>query len=159
MNNFFVAPQPKEQNYPVTLDGKTLFSFSSVIEGIPAKNRADETSKTIEKVAKNFAIELDSIQILELEGLRLVSERDNTIFAVLQADARVANKPLDKLANEYLATTKDAIARYRVKYSRKRLLLKIALVIAEAIIVVLLMILLGKLRDRINRRIEAFSST
>ncbi|MEM8829157.1 MAG: hypothetical protein AAGE96_07345 [Cyanobacteria bacterium P01_G01_bin.19] len=60
------TPQPKEQNYPVMLDEETLFTFSSVIEGIPAKNRADETSKTIEKVAKNFVIELDSIQILKL---------------------------------------------------------------------------------------------
>ncbi|MDJ0570027.1 MAG: mechanosensitive ion channel family protein [Pleurocapsa sp. MO_192.B19] len=150
---------PKEQNFPVTLDEERLFSFSSVIEGIPAKNRAEETSKAIEKVAKNFAIDLDSIQILELEGLRLVSERDNTVFAVLEADARVANKPLDKLADEYLATTKDAIARYRIKYSRKRLLLKIGLVIAEAIALILLMILLRKLLNRINRRIEVFKST
>ena len=38
------SPSEKnEKNFPVTLDGETLFSFSSVIEGIPAKNRADET--------------------------------------------------------------------------------------------------------------------
>ena len=153
------SPSEKnEKNFPVTLDGETLFSFSSVIEGIPAKNRADETSKTIEKAAKNFAIELDSIQILELEGLRLVSERGNTIFAVLQADARVANRPLDELANNYLATTKDAIARYRVKYSRQRLLLRICLVIAETIILILAIVLLRKLLNKIIRRIKASKS-
>ena len=148
------TPSPNEKNFSVILDGETLFSFSSIIEGIPAQNRAQETSNAIEKVAKNFSIELDSIQILELEGLRLVSERDNTIFAVLQADARVANRPLDELAEEYLKTTKDAIARYRIKYSRKRLLLRIGIVIAEAIILILLMILLRKLLNRINRQIE-----
>ena len=146
------------KDYPVTLDGETLFSFSSIIEGIPAKNRAEEVSKTIEKVAKNFAIELDSIQILELEGLRLVSERDNTVFAVLEADARVANKPLDELANEYLATTKDAIAHYRVKYSRKRLLLRIGFVVAETIVLILAIVLLRKLLNKIVRRIQASKS-
>ena len=149
----------REKNFSVTLDGETLFSFSSVIEGIPAKNRAEETSQAIERVAKNFAIELDSIQILELEGLRLVSERDNTIFAVLEADARVANKPLDTLADEYLASTKDAIARYRVKYSRKRLLLRIGFVIAETIILILAMVLLRKLLNKIIRRIQAAKSS
>ena len=154
-----ITPQPKERNYPVTLDEETLFSFSSIIEGIPAKNRAEETSQAIERVAKNFAIELDSIQILELEGLRLVSERDNTIFAVLEADARVANKPLDELADEYLATTKEAIARYRVKYSRKRLLLRIGLVIAETIVLILAIVLLRKLLNKIVRRIQASKSS
>ena len=146
------------KDYPVTLDDETLFSFSSVIEGIPAKNRAEEVSQAIEKVAKNFAIELDSIQILPLEGLRLVSERDNTVFAVLQADARVANKPLDELANEYLATTKEAIARYRVKYSRKKLLLRIGLVIAETIVLILAIVLLHQLLNKIVRRIKVFRS-
>ena len=94
-----------------------------------------------------------------MEGLRLVSERDNTIFAVLEADARVANKPLDRLADEYLATTKDAIARYRIKYSRKRLLLRIGFVIAETIALIILMILLRKLLNRLIQRIEALKST
>ena len=152
------TPQPKEQNYPVTLDGEALFSYSSIIEGIPAKNRAEEVSKTIEKVAKNFAIELDSLQILPLEGLRLILEGEDTVFVVLEADARVANKPLDKLANEYLATTKDAIARYRVKYSRKRLLLRIGFVIGETIILILAIVLLRKLLNTIIQRIQASKS-
>lgn len=151
--------QNGEQNFPVVLDGETLFYFSSIIEGIPAQNRAQETSQAIEKVAKNFAIALDSLKILELEGLRLVSERDNTVFAVLQADARVANQPLDKLANEYLKTTQDAIARYRIKYSRKKLLLRIGVVIVEAIFLILLMILLRKLLNYINHQIETLKAT
>ena len=146
------------KDYPVTLDDETLFSYSSIIEGIPAKNRAEEVSKTIEKVAKNFAIKLDSLQILPLEGLRLILEGEDTVFVVLEADARVANKPLDELANEYLATTKDVIARYRVKYSRQKLLLRIGFVIAETILLILAIVLLRKLLNKVIRRIKASRS-
>ena len=148
------------QNFPVILDGETLFYFSSIIKGIPAENRARETSHAIEKVAKNFTIPLDSLKIVELEGIKLIFAKDNTIFAVLPADAKVLNHSVDTLANKYLQLTKAAIARYRIKHSRHRLLLRIGIVILEAIfLLILLMILLRKLAHRIHQQIRILEST
>ena len=148
-----------EQNFPVVLDGETLFYFSSIIKGINAERRAQDISREIKQVAKNFAIPLDSLKIMELEGIRLISSDEDTIFALVEADARVANVPLDQLAEEYLQITKEAIARYREKYSRRKLLLRIGLVILETITLGILLTLLSRLLFRINRRIEAVKST
>ena len=152
-----------EQNFPVVLDGETLFYYSSLIKGIDAERRAQDTSQEIKQVAKNFAIPLDALKIMKLEGIRLIfieeGTTEDTVFALVKADARVANVPLDQLAEEYLQITKEALARYREKYSRRKLLLRIGLVILETIVLTILLTLLRQLLLIIHRRIEAVKST
>ena len=148
-----------EQNFPVVLDGETLFYFNSAIKGIDAKRRAQDISQEIKQVAKNFAISLDSLTIVKLEGVRLISSEEDTVFALVEADARVINRQLDELAEEYLQIAKDAIARYRVKYSRRNIILRIGLVILETIVLAIVLNLLRQLLLQINRHIEAVKST
>ena len=156
-------PNSKEQKFPVILDGETLFYYSSLIKGVNAQRRAQDTSQEIKQVAKNFAIPPDALKLMELEGIRLIfleeGTTEDTVFALVKADAEVANVTLDRLAAEYLQITQDAIARYREKYSRRKLALRIGIVIVETIVLAILLTLLSRLLLRINRRIEAIKST
>lgn len=104
---------------------------------------------------------------MELEGIRLIfleedtteDTTEDTVFALVEADAKLANRQLDKLAEEYLQITQDAIARYREKYSRRKLALRIGMVIVETIVLAILLTLLRQLLLRIHRRIKAVKST
>ena len=152
-------PKSKEQNFPVVLDGETLFYYSSLIKGIDAQRRAQEVSQKIQQVAKNFAIPLDSLKIVELEGLRLIASEEDTVFAVVEADARVVNRQLDELAEEYLQKVKDGIAQYREQRSVKRRVMGILVAVFDTLVFIVLLILLNKLMVRINRRIERWRET
>ena len=153
------SAKSNQQDIPVILDGETLFNFSTKVKGLSADNRAQRTAQEIEEVAKNDAIAIDSLKIVELEGLRLISTPEDLVFALIEADAKVANRPLDELAEEYLQKVKNAIAEYRQKYSLKRKLERIALVVFETIIFMVILILLRKVLRRINRHIEVWKET
>ncbi len=84
-----------QEDAPVVLDGETLYTYSSAIKGIPAEYRAERTSKAIEKVAKDFAIPIDSLKIIKLEGLRVISTEEDIVIFLAEADARAANRLAD----------------------------------------------------------------
>ena len=147
------------QDVPVILDGETLFYFSSKIKGVPAKDRAEVAAQRIEKVAKNYAISIDSLKIVEFEGLKLISTEEQLLFAVTKSDAKAANRPLDELAEEYLQKVKNATAQYREQRSTKRLVQTILIAVFDAIIFIVLLIVFRKILNRINRHIEAWRAT
>ncbi len=148
-----------KQEIPVILDGEILFNYSSEIKGLPVEDRVQQTTKKIEEVANNSAIPIDSLKIVELEGLRVIATEQDIVFTLLEADAKAANRPLNELAESYLQKVKDAIAQHRQQRSLKRLLMPILLVVIETIIVIVLLILLNKILTRINRHINAWRST
>ncbi len=152
-------PQSNQQDFPVVLDGETLFNFSSKVEGIPAKDRAERVSIRIEKVAKNFVIPVDSIKIEEFEGLKLISTEEQLLLAVTKSDAQVANRPLDELATEYLQKVKEAITQYREERGTERLFQNILTWVFDTAVAIVLLIVLRKIFNLINRRIEAWRGT
>ncbi len=143
----------------MVLDGEKLFSFSSKIEGIPAEDRAQGTSESIEQVAKNFSIPIDSLKIVQLEGLRVITAEKEIVFVLIEADAKAANLSLDKLANEYLQKVKIAISQYREKRSLKNLVLRILFILIESVIFVFLLLLLNKIFAKIYRQIDVWKTT
>ncbi len=152
-------PQSNQQDFPVILDGETLFNVRTYIEGLPAEERAKETSEILQKIAKNFRIPIDSLKIVKLKGVRIISAEREYVFAVLEADAKTANRPLDELAEEYLQKIQDAIARYREERSMKRLIQKILIWVFDTTVAIVLLIVLRKILKRINRLIEAWRGT
>ena len=153
------AEDSNKQGFPVILDGEKLFYFSTLIEDLPADSRAKEASQRIEKVAKDYAIPIDSLKIVEFEGLQLISTGERLLFAVTKSDAEQANLPLEELAGEYLQKVKDAIAQYREQRSVERRVKGILLAVFDGLVFIVLVILLNKLMDRINRRIRLWRAT
>ena len=148
-----------KQDVPVILDGETLFNFSSKVEGLSAKDRAARAAREIEEVAKNFVISIDSLQVVEFEGLNLILAEEDLLFAVTKSDAKAANRPIDELTEEYLQKVKNAIAQYREERSMKRLVQKILIWVFDTTVAIVLLLLLRKIYKRINRRIESWSGT
>ncbi len=148
------APKNNKQDVAVILDGETLFNFSPKIKGVDAKGRGARASKRIEAVAKNSAIPIDSINIVEFEGLKLINAGDNLLFGVSKSDAQVANRPLDQLAESYLQKVKGVISQYREKHSLKQLITRIVFAIIELIITIVLLILIRKILTRIYLQLD-----
>ena len=143
-----------KQDIPVILDGETLFNFSPKIKGTQAKERAARASLRIETVAKDSDIPLDSLQIVEFEGLKLINAEDRFLFAVGKSDAQLANSNLDELAESYIQKVKKAIAQYREKHSLKKLITRIVYAITELIIFIVLLKLSRKLLNWIYLKLD-----
>ncbi len=143
-----------KQDIPVILDGETLFNFSPKIKGTQAKDRAARASLRIETVAKDSDIPLDSLQIVEFEGLKLINAEDRFLFAISKSDAKLANSNLDELAESYIQKVKKAIAQYREKHSLKKLITRIVSAITEFIIFIVLLKLSRKLLNWIYLKLD-----
>ena len=152
-------PANNNQQVPVMFKGKTLFSYSRQIKGFSAQKRAERTAQEIEAVAKNFAIPLESIKIVELEGLRVIATEEDSLFTLLEADAQAANRPLDELAREYRQKVQNAIAQYREDNRVKIPVRRIISAAIEVIVVIALLLLLNKMLNRINRQIQLWKTT
>ena len=79
-------PDLKDNDYiPVVLEGETLFSYSSEIEGFSAEARAQQTVQNITKVAQNSAITLNEIKIIEQEGLRVIATESESLVSFIRS--------------------------------------------------------------------------
>lgn len=152
------SPKNK-QDIPVIVDGETLFNYSSEIEGFPAEARANQTAQKIEEVAKDAAIAIDSLKIVQLEGLRVITAAEEPVVTLLEADARAANLTLNELAEEYLQKVSNAIARYRERNNWQNSLVPALSAVVELLVVIVLLILLAKVLTRFNRQIDAWRSS
>ncbi|MEM7591443.1 MAG: mechanosensitive ion channel family protein [Cyanobacteria bacterium P01_A01_bin.83] len=145
-----------DEYVPVILEGETLFSYSSEIKGFSAEARARQTVQNITKVAKNSAIPLDEIKIIEQEGLRIIATESESLVTVLKADAEIANIPLNQLAEEYLQKVKFAIVQYREGSKQHHLtnfLFPALSAIAEFIFAIALLLVFQKVLKRVKCRI------
>ncbi|MEL6441521.1 MAG: mechanosensitive ion channel family protein [Cyanobacteria bacterium J06621_8] len=148
-----------QQNMPVTLDGEILFYYSSQIKGIPAGNRAQLTAQKIEEIADDFSIKLNSLNIVELEGLRVIATKKELIFALIEADAQLANQTLDKLAQDYLQKVKDGIIKYRQQRSLQKKIMPYAMAGIQSLLFMGLWLFLKKSLCRVYGQIETWKST
>ena len=148
-----------QQAVPVILNGETLFSYSSEIKGFSAEKRAERAAQKIETIAKNFVIPIDSLKIVEFEGLRVIATEEDSVFTLLEADAQAANRPLDELATEYLQKVQNAIAQYRQQNRVKIPVRRIVAAVIEVLIVIALLTLLNKMLTRLYRQIEVWETT
>jgi small-conductance mechanosensitive channel len=153
------SSKDNKQDVPVVFDGETIFNYSSNIEGFPAEARAKQTAKKIKEIARNSSIPIDSLKIVELEGIRVIATEEESIITLLEADARVANRSLDELAENYLQKVNQAIAQYREPQNLSRSVLPIILAFIEFITVIVLLILLSKVVNRIKRQINIWQSS
>jgi small-conductance mechanosensitive channel len=97
---------------PVELDGATLFNVRGV-SAFPAHERARRIEERLEAVAADQTIPIDSLHIVEREGLVQIVAGDRPIIAFVPADAHLEQVGLQTLATAGLARIREAIAEYR----------------------------------------------
>jgi small-conductance mechanosensitive channel len=101
---------------PVELDGMVLFRVRGVTS-LPAATRARLIRDRIEAVAADRTIPIDSLRVVESEnGARIVAG-DQTILAVVAADANLEQVSVPVLAGTTLSRVRQAIGDYRAARS------------------------------------------
>ena len=154
------TPQSEAEEFPVVLDGKTLFTIAVDGTITNAQQRAELASEEIERIAKDYSIPVDSFELRDYEEVIIIAaqdeEKENIIIVVItNDDAQAANQSLDEMASKYFQTIKDAIVEYRAVRSRENLVEDILLSLVLTIVFVILIVLLFKLESIIRNRIEA----
>jgi small-conductance mechanosensitive channel len=97
---------------PVELDGATLFRVRGV-SAFPAEERARRIEERLVAVAGDRAIPIDSLRIVEGEGLVQIVAGDRPIVAFVPADAHLEQVGPQTLATAALARIREAITEYR----------------------------------------------
>ncbi len=97
---------------PVVLDGVALFKVRGV-SSYPADERAAEITRRIEEIARNAAVPVAEIRVVEQPLGSEIMAGDATIMTVVDADARVEGLERRILANVYMANIVRAIISYR----------------------------------------------
>jgi hypothetical protein len=102
------------------LDGETVFNFFGDIPGIPVAPRVKRVIKNLENVAKDYSLSPDDIRLFSVEGVRIIGTETDAIVSFINADAKAANLPLDKLAQDRLQDIRNAIIQYRERRKPSR---------------------------------------
>jgi small-conductance mechanosensitive channel len=114
--------EEKPLEVPVVIDGETLFYIRETL-GLPSlEDRAKSITKSIEKVARDESISIEALQIVEQNGLTVISAREISLISLADGDAKIANRPRQELAQDYLKTIAASIDRYREERTSKSLL-------------------------------------
>jgi small-conductance mechanosensitive channel len=134
--------KPQEETavaYPVTLDGRTIFSLYDV-DGLNARERAKTVSDRVRAVAEDYDIPADSMKTSDYKSPITVIQADGELLiAVLDGDAKAQRVSRQQLAADYAEKMRRAIERYRAEHSRKRFLMAcLYLLIATVVFIVVL---------------------
>jgi small-conductance mechanosensitive channel len=97
---------------PVELDGTVLFRVRGV-SSYPAEQRARAIRERLEAVAADPTIPIDSLHIVEHEGLIQIVARDRPLVALAPADAHLEQVRPMTLAIAHVARIRQAIGAYR----------------------------------------------
>ena len=97
---------------PVELDGAVLLTVRGV-SSLPAAERARLIEERLTAVAADVSIPIDSLQVVEREGVRRIMAGDRLIIAVTSGDAALEQVPIGDLAVAHLMRLRQAILGYR----------------------------------------------
>jgi small-conductance mechanosensitive channel len=97
---------------PVEFDSSILFHVRGV-SSYPADRRARFIAARLEEVAGNAAVPIDSLQIVEREGVAQIVAADGPIATFVEGDARLEQIRLRELATIHLDRIRQAIVAYR----------------------------------------------
>ena len=152
--------QSEAEEFPVVLDGKTLFTIRVGGRTTSAEQRAELATEEIERIAKDYSIPVDSFKLRDFEEVILVTAQDEEqdkviIVGITNDDAKALNLPLDELAGQYFQTIKDAVVEYREARTAKSMGRAILIGLILTIVFVILIVLLFKLESIIRKRLEA----
>lgn len=100
----------------VTLDGKTLFTLKTKLGETSPKERVRSIQEKLMRIVNDDAIPLDSIRVVNANNSqewKLIQAGDIWLMTVTHEDAKIADKPIATLAEDYVKKFRVAIQDYR----------------------------------------------
>ena len=101
---------------PVSLDGSVLVTVRGV-SSLPAAERARLIEERLTAVAADASVPVDSLRILEVDGVSRIMAGDQLIMGVTSADASFEQVSMSDLATAHLMRLRQAITEYRAARS------------------------------------------
>ena len=148
------AQNPKQ--FPVTLDGQTLFTIQVGGRTTSAAQRAELATEEITQIAKDYLISLDDLELKDFEEVIIIAVKDDIVLGITNDDAEAVNQPLDQLANQYLQAIKEGITNYRKVRTTENLVRNLLLGLLLTVVFVGLVFFLFKLTALVRHRFEAW---
>lgn len=149
----------KIDGFPVILADETLFTVQVNVGSFSSEERAAAITNRLQTVAEDNSVELDLLQLEELENTTNIVIGKRTLVTLTENDAKAARLTRTELANEYLATIKDALQTYRLERSANYLIrASIYTAIATAVLI-LIQFLLSQIFPRIYRLLDSWRHT
>lgn len=142
----------------VRVDGVKLFQVRG-IAAYPAKRRAGEIQKNIEKLADDTAISVDTIKLNVLSDRIQIIANNKPLMAILDVDAELEGIKKELLAEVNLTRIRESIVKYRADRSPEALLKNTLYVaIATLLYIILLMGLRKAFRALLQALLTRFES-
>ena len=146
---------------PVVIDGNTLLRVRGV-SAYPAEARAERIAQRIEAIAADRSLDAKALRVVEEEELSRIMHGEQTIMAVMDADAAREGTGRHVLADIYVSRITTAIEDFRRERSARNLLHSSLLALAATVIAIALLWvgmrtvrgLGGIFENRIKRRLE-----
>lgn len=142
---------------PVIVDGAVLFQVKGV-SSYPAALRAETIRKRLEKIASNYAISPESVQIVHSEIKDQIMAGDELILNIYDADAEAEEISRGVFAEVAAGKIKETIKQYRSE--RRPEIIKVNAIKAMVAFVLMILIMyvifwsLRRLNNAFNRRIK-----
>jgi small-conductance mechanosensitive channel len=150
---------PTAQGAPVTVRGQTLFYLQERVLSFSPEDRARAVAGRLERLYRDPFAKIDSIAVVEGEGVSDIVAGDLIIMSVTERDARAAGLPRAELAQQYadnISTTLQALTR---EYSLQSILLGAAYTLLTIAVLALIFFAFAKLFPRIYARLDAWRDT
>ncbi|NJD38843.1 MAG: mechanosensitive ion channel family protein [Geobacter sp.] len=153
------APPRPVVEEPVLLDNKPILTVSVGVLSFTPRERAKAISDRLDKVSRDRLLPVEKVAVVEAETTSDIVLQDRVLMTVTEADARVAGKPRQELAQGYADTIRDALIAYRSERSVKSLLIDTAQALGVTVVLVLLLLGIRRAFPWLQARISAWKGT
>jgi small-conductance mechanosensitive channel len=143
--------------YDVHLNNKSIFCVKLGIGAISAQNRAEAIEAKLEKLAKDYTFDPQTISVIESEGAYSLSVGDLNLVSLREKDLDETNLTLYEYANSIAEKIKLGLDDYRIERSPKTILLGVLYTFIVTLIMILAWVFLRRTQLFLLRKLSALS--
>jgi len=148
-------PTPTEE-YPVTLDGKVLFTINFGRGSLSLEERGWLLSDRLRKLADDPFFDVAKIEVSESETTADIVAGERIIISITQRDASALGRSKVDLANDYARRIRDAFTQHQRDFSVHSILLGVLFTVLATGIMVGLLWLLARGSRKTTAAVQAW---
>jgi small-conductance mechanosensitive channel len=150
------TPAVEAVAYPVTLDGRVIFTLKLGRGAFSAEERAGVLSDRLAKLADDPFFQVSKIAVSESEATVDIVAEDRIIMSITRRDAEAAGKSKAELAADYARRITDALKVHQHDFNLQSILLGLLFTVLATAGVVGLLVLLNRLYRKTTLKVESW---
>lgn len=143
----------------VVLAGEPLFEIKAKIGSFSAKERAQAISQRLTDFAEDLATPIDTLKLQDEKDETIIVAKDQTILALVDADAKIVNRNRRELTNEYLTKIKASVTEYRKSRSLESILFSVLYAFLATLALSIAFRISGQVLARVIRYVDSWQGT